>query len=156
MSHEHGYQLHLAWEGNRGAGTADHAAYDRRFRIVTAGKPDLIGSAAARFRGDPELPDPEDLLLAAVASCHMLSYLALCARAGIVVVAYEDDGHGVLELTPDGGGQFREITLRPRVTIAAGADRERAGALHDQAHAQCYVARSCRVPIHHHADVRFA
>src|SRR5207247_1062352 len=81
--------------------------------------PDLLGSADPHFRGDASLANPEELLLAALSSCHMLSYLALCARAGLRVVAYDDAADGALELSPD-GGRIREVTLRPRVTIAGG------------------------------------
>jgi len=152
----HDYQTHLTWEGNLGTGTATYGGYGRQHRIRVEGKADLVGSAHATFRGDPALHDPEDLLLAAVASCHMLSYLALCARARVEVVAYEDRAHGVLELTPDGGGSFREITLAPRVVLAAGGDAAAATALHDRAAALCFIARSCNFPIHHRPEVTVA
>jgi organic hydroperoxide reductase OsmC/OhrA len=143
----HCYELALDWEGNRGDGTADYATYGRGYRVRIAGKPDLLGSADPRFRGDAGLHDPEDLLLAAVAGCHLLSYLALCARRRIVVVAYRDAAVGTLLLTPDGGGRFAEITLRPRVTVARASDRDAAAALHERAHELCFIANSCRFPI---------
>ncbi|APR81322.1 Hypothetical protein A7982_06669 [Minicystis rosea] len=143
----HAYELTLTWEGNEGTGTSEYTRYGRRFRVAMAGKPDLAGSADAAFRGDPSLHNPEDLLLAAVASCHMLSYLALCARGGVRVVAYADTAHGELEVEPRGGGRFRAITLRPRVTVASGADVERATALHALAHERCFIASSCNFPI---------
>ena len=149
----HRYELALAWEGNQGTGTADYATYGRGFRIAIAGKPELQGSADPAFRGDAGLYNPEDLLLAAVASCHMLSYLALCARQRIAVVRYADAAEGTLALLPTGGGRFEEITLRPRVTLARGGDRPAAAALHERAHQLCFIASSCGFPIHHQAEV---
>jgi len=146
----HAYALDLTWEGTS---TADYASYCRGFRIAIAGKPALVGSADALFRGDPALPNPEELLVAAVASCHMLVYLALCARSGVRVLAYRDAARGVLALLADGAGQFEHITLQPRVTIAPDGDLEHARALHARAAERCFIARSCNFPIHHRAEV---
>ena len=143
----HHYRSQLVWDGNRGEGTASYAAYGREYRVRVDGKPELHGSANPAFRGDASKHDPEDLFLAAISSCHMLSYLALCARAGIRVVAYEDDAGGTLVLDGKGGGRFEEVTLRPRVTVAEGDDAQRALELHHAAHEQCFIASSCSVPI---------
>jgi organic hydroperoxide reductase OsmC/OhrA len=152
----HEYQSHLIWDGNRGEGTANYAGYGRQYRVLVHGKPDLTGSANPMFRGDAGLHDPEDLFLAAIASCHMLSYLALCARKGVRVLAYEDRARGTLVLDADSGGKYEQVTLRPKVTIAAGSDRERAAALHKTAHEQCFIANSCSVPIHNEPTIEVA
>ena len=145
----HRYALTLVWEGNRGTGTSDYASYGRQYRVSMAGKPDLLGSADPLFRGDSALHNPEELLLTALSSCHMLSYLALCARSRITVLRYSDETEGTLELRPDGGGSFREASLRPRVPVAAGADLGRATALHEKAGEQCFIASSCNFPVRH-------
>ena len=145
----HRYLLTLVWEGNRGTGTSDYATYGRRYRVSIAGKPDLVGSADPLFRGDASVHNPEDLLVAALSSCHMLSYLALCARSRISVLAYRDAAEGTLEFRPDGGGSFREVVLHPRVTVAAGTDLARATALHEKAGEQCFIAASCNFPVRH-------
>lgn len=147
MSQSLQFATHIVWEGNRGRGTADYASYARDYRIRVDGKPDLLGSAAPRFRGDTQRHDPEDLLVAAVSACHMLAYLALCARRGIQVVAYEDHAEGDLALDAAGGGGFSAIRLRPHVTVAVAAHRHEALQLHRTAHAQCFIANSCHVPI---------
>lgn len=152
-SNSHEYRARLVWEGNHGTGTADHTGYGRRHRIAVDGKPDLLVTADPAFRGDPGLHNPEELLVAAVASCHMLTYLALCARRGIAVVDYADTAHGTLELEPGGGGRFGGITLRPRVAVSRQTDLEAARALHDRAHEMCFIARSCGFPIHHRPEV---
>jgi organic hydroperoxide reductase OsmC/OhrA len=147
------YAVALRWEGDRGAGTSSYEVYDRRFRVRVDGKPDLLGSADPAFRGDPTLYNPEELLLAAVASCHMLFYLSLCARAGIAVVSYADAPEGTVGLFPGGGGQFQEIVLHPRVRLSRGGDHDAAAALHRRAGELCFIANSCRFPIRNEAAI---
>src|SRR5258706_10558564 len=90
----HAYAARLIWEGNTGEGTAGYRTYSRAYRVLVPGKPDLPGSADPAFRGEADKHNPEDLFLAAISACHMLSYLALCATQGIRVVAYEDEARG--------------------------------------------------------------
>lgn len=150
----HRYASHLVWEGNQGDGTADYRTYGRGYRLRIEGKPDLPGSADPAFRGDPAAHNPEDLFLAAIASCHMLSYLALCAKYRLVVTAYVDRPEGTMREDGRGGGRFEEVVLSSVVTIAPGSDREKALALHDRAHEQCFIAASCSVPIRRRAEIR--
>lgn len=155
MSHQdHAYAVGLAWTGNTGHGTSTYAGYSREYRVELAGKPVFIGSADPAFRGDAALPNPEDLFVTAIASCHMLSYLALCARRGLNVVNYEDNATGVMRLDGRGGGRFEEVVLRPVVTVAAGGDLDLARQLHHDAHELCYIASSCSVPIRHEPVIR--
>jgi len=152
----HRYTADLVWIGNHGDGTAHYERYGREYSVCMRGKPDLAGSADAAFRGEATRHNPEDLLLAAITGCHLLSYLALCARSRICVLAYSDHAEAVMETTPDGGGRFTSATLHPRVVIRDGAQRERALALHDKAHAHCFIASSCNFPIRHVATVEVA
>jgi organic hydroperoxide reductase OsmC/OhrA len=151
----HEYRARVIWEGNSSGGTSSYASYGRQYRIVVAGKPDLACTADPIFRGDADKHNPEDLFLAAISACHMLTYLALCARGGIRVVNYEDDATGGMELDASGGGKFVEVVLRPAVTIAAG-DAATAAKLHERAHALCFIANSCSVPIRHEATLTMA
>jgi|HubBroStandDraft_1064217.scaffolds.fasta_scaffold11519_4 organic hydroperoxide reductase OsmC/OhrA len=144
----HRYTSHVEWTGNTGRGTADYRAYRRDFLLRDGPKPDIPGSSHPEWRGDGTRYNPDDLLVAALASCHMLWYLHLCADSGIVVTEYTDDAEGTLELAPDGGGRFTSVTLHPRVRIAAG-DPARATELHRLAHEKCFVANSVNFPVHH-------
>ena len=153
MKGEHHYNSHLIWDGNRGQGTSTYAAYGRNYRILIDGKPDLSGTADAAFRGEAGKHNPEDLFLAAISSCHMLSYLALCAREGISVVAYEDQATGLMKEDGRGGGRFEEVILHPAVTIADAKHADRATELHHRAHELCFIAASCSVPIHNQPTV---
>lgn len=149
----HEYAARLTWDGDPTGATFEYATYSRRHTVMIAGKPDLTCTAAPQFKGDPKIHDPEDLFVVAVASCHMLSYLALCARKGIRVLSYEDDARGTLTLTPGDGGKFTEVVLHPRVAIAGEDKREEAMRLHERAHEVCFIANSCSVPIRHEATI---
>ena len=150
----HAYATRVVWEGNTGEGTARYTGYGREYRVAIAGKPDLRGSADPAFRGNAERHNPEELFLASLSACHMLFYLSLCARAGVRVLAYEDEARGTMRVDAGGGGRFEAITLHPAVTIDGGSDAALAAQLHDRAHALCFIANSCSVPIHHQATVR--
>jgi organic hydroperoxide reductase OsmC/OhrA len=150
---QHHYQLHLKWTGNTGTGTSSYRAYRRDHEITCAGKSLIAGSADPKFRGDQTRWNPEELLVASLAACHELWYLHLCADAGIIVVAYEDAPEGFMDETADGAGQFTRVVLRPRVLLRAGSDRDRALALHEKAHALCFIARSVNFPVENQPDV---
>lgn len=143
----HRYAVGLEWTGNRGEGTAAYRSYDRDHRLFAPGKPAILGSSDPAFRGDAARWNPEELLVASLSACHQLWYLHLCAAAGVVVIAYTDDATGEMVEAPDGSGAFHGVTLRPTVTIASGGDAEQAAALHQQAHAMCFIARSVRFPV---------
>jgi organic hydroperoxide reductase OsmC/OhrA len=150
----HEYAARLVWDGNTGTGTASYRNYGRNYRVLVSGKPDLAGTADPAFLGQADKHNPEDLFLAAISACHMLSYLALCARSGIRVSAYEDRAQGRLVLDPNGSGRFEEVTLSPNVTIETPGNAAAATRLHDTAHEQCFIANSCRVPIRLQATVQ--
>lgn len=145
--HEHSYRLLTRWVGAGEAGIADDT-FPREFRVSIEGKTELVGSADPAFRGDSSKHNPEELLLAALSGCHMLSYLALAARAKIRVLAYEDDATGRIDMK-DGRIRFVEAALHPTVTIAADADPAKAEALHAQAATICFIANSVNFPIRH-------
>src|SRR5438105_1880754 len=150
----HDYKARLLWDGNLGTGTTTYTGYGRKYRLQIDGKPELTGSADPMFRGDANVYNPEDLFVAALSSCHLLSYLALCARTKINVVAYEDNASGILLLRPDCGGIFESVTLIPVVTLAPGSDEKRAMELHETAHDPCFIAASVKVPVLHEPQIR--
>jgi organic hydroperoxide reductase OsmC/OhrA len=152
----HDYKARLVWDGNLGDGTSTYTGYGRKYHFQIDGKPDLVGSADPIFRGDANAYNPEDLFVAALSSCHLLSYLALCARTKINVIAYEDNAVGTLLLRPDGGGKFESVTLRPVVTIAPGGDEKRALELHETAQDLCFIAASVNIPVLHEPQIRIA
>ena len=143
-SGEHRYQLRVNWRGE----TRSYESYSRNHTIEVAGKPLVAASSDAAFRGDPGLVTPEDMLLASLSSCHMLWYLHLCAVKGVVVTAYEDTAEATMVEGP-GGGRFTDVRLRPVVTITPESDEALARSLHEQAHAECFIANSVNFPVRH-------
>ncbi len=153
MSKLHAYDVQVAWRDPSGEGTRSYSSYTRDHVISASGKPEIGASSDPSFRGDERRYNPEELLLASLASCHMLWYLHLCAVNRISVLDYRDEAHGVMEETRDGSGAFIGVTLRPRVQIAAGGDQSLALVLHEQAHEQCFIARSVNFPVHCEAQI---
>jgi organic hydroperoxide reductase OsmC/OhrA len=147
MERKHTYRVRVTWTGNQGAGTTSYKGYSRAHEIDAPGELSIAGSSDPKFRGDPTRWNPEELLLAAASACHKLWYLHLCAAAGIVVMAYEDDAEGLMIEEANGAGQFTSIALRPKVTLAPGANVEAAEKLHHKAHEMCFVARSLNFPV---------
>jgi len=150
MDLKHSYEIAVEWLGNRGSGTSDYRAYGRENVVRATGKPDLAGSADRTFHGNTERWNPEELLLAALSQCHLLSYLHVAASNGIIVTGYMDAASGVMEQTSDGGGHFTSATLRPVVTIRGDqADAERAQSLHAEASRMCFIAASVNFLVGH-------
>lgn len=143
----HTYRAIVRWTGNRGIGTGAYTAYGRDHVLGAPGKPPVPGSADPAFRGDDDRYNPEELLIASLSACHMLWYLHLCAEARVTVTAYEDTAEGVMETDGDGVGRFTSVTLRPRVTVTPESDPEQARALHENAHARCFIANSVNFPV---------
>jgi len=147
---EHHYAVDVEWTGNQGTGTSGYRAYGRDHSITAGTKPVILGSSDPAFRGDAARWNPEDLLVAALSTCHQLWYLHLCADAGIAVVAYRDHATGTMvEDLGTGGGRFVRVVLHPQVTIRAGDDADLARRLHHEAHAKCYIASSVNFAVEH-------
>ena len=151
----HHYALDLTWRGNRGTGTAGYRAYGRDVLLRAAGKPDLEGSADPTFRGDATRWNPEELLLAALAQCHLLSYLHSAVNHGVVVTSYDDSPVGTMEQVGQ-GGHFAEVVLRPRVTVADASMVETAREIHGEASANCFIAASVNFPVRHEPVIEVA
>lgn len=149
MAKEHQYQTSLIWAGNKGSGTMDYRSYDRSYIISIDHKPDIQGSSDSAFLGDKSKHNPEDLLVSAISSCHMLWYLHLCSKNGIIVLDYKDKALGEMTENADGSGHFKQVVLHPVVTISDPAHIEKANALHTQANKMCFIANSCNFPIKH-------
>jgi organic hydroperoxide reductase OsmC/OhrA len=139
MARIHEFHSQLVWSGSTGDG---YRGYDRTHRVTTS--PAIAGlavSAAPAFRGDPDLHNPEQLLLAAATSCQLLSFLALATRDGVDVRRYEDDAEAIM---PVGTQPMRitRVTLRPRILVAAGTDLALVRRLVPEAHDGCFIANT--------------
>src|SRR5258708_17217989 len=122
MTVKHRYETKVRWTGNTGSGTSDYRGYRRDHEIHGDGKPAILGSSDPAFRGDAGRWNPAELLVAALAPCHMLWYLPLFAAAGVGVTDYSDTPFVTMTIhATGGGGHFTDVALRPAVTAAEPA-----------------------------------
>ena len=140
MATEHSFRTHLVWRKSGDGPTSGnhHLEYESRAAVEV--------SAAPQYRGDPTKLNPEELFLGALASCQMLTYVTLAARGGIDVLSYEDDAEAKLAMV-ERRMRIAGVTLRPRIRIAVGADREKAERLVEGAHQGCFIANSVACPV---------
>jgi len=148
---KHLFKAEVKWTLNQIQEDSTKRFYSKSHKIVIEGKPVLNVSAAKAFKGDPELYNPEDLLLSSLVSCHMMSYLYVCSQNGIEVLKYSDNAEATLEVAPDGSGRFTEVRLHPKVTIANPDKIQEALDLHTKANQLCFIANSCNFPVLHNA-----
>lgn len=130
--------------------TADftYESYDRAHLWTFGGGSTLKASSAVEYKGSPDLVNPEEALVAALSSCHMLTFLAICARKKLVVDAYDDDAVGHLEKNSEGRLSVTRVTLKPRVVWSGTApDAATQQALHHQAHLGCFIANSVKTEV---------
>jgi organic hydroperoxide reductase OsmC/OhrA len=145
----HSYTVTVEWLGNRGTGTSGYRDYGRGNRVSAPGKHPIEGSADRTFHGDTDRWNPEEMLLAALSQCHMLSYLHVAVLHGVVVTGYADEATGTLALDRSGGGRFTSATLHPRVELADSSQAALAQSLHGEASEKCFIANSVNFPVLH-------
>ena len=148
MKPEHHYTVDVAWLGNRGTGTSDYRAYGRQSSVTAGGKHAIEASADRTFHGDADRWNPEELLVAALSECHMLSFLHVAVMHGVVVTDYADAAEGVMVQEGD-GGHFTSVTLHPVVTVSEPIAAELFAALHHEASEKCFIANSVNFPVRH-------
>jgi organic hydroperoxide reductase OsmC/OhrA len=151
---DHHYEVAVTWTGNRGTGTSGYRDYARDHVVRAPGKHELLGSADPVFRGDRSRWNPEELLVAALAQCHMMSYLYVATVQGFTVVAYEDTATGDLDVHQDHSGRMTRVTLHPVVTILEADRVDEARAAHAEANRLCFIAASMAFPVHHAPEIR--
>lgn len=142
MAKEHNYKITAVWTGNKGDGTKNVRTYGRSHTVSIEGKPELFLTTDNPSVGDKSKLNPEDLLLTAISSCHMLSYLYVCSLEGVVITHYIDNATSIMIEQANGGGSFKEVTLNPIFYVADESMVEKAIELHHKAHEICYIANS--------------
>jgi len=148
----HEFLCRLRWTGAASGPTTSYRTYSRALAVDIPGKPTLAASSAPAFLGDAAVHNPEDMLMAALSTCHCLSYLALASRHGVVVVDYADEATGIMEWDQT-TYRFTKATLHPVVTVAKGTDVRKAHELHVRAHEECFIARSVNFLVEHSATI---
>lgn len=152
MSYKHLFKAKLNWDSEEDLISSSGKKFTKNHSIFIEGKKLLHVSAAKAFKGDPQLYNPEDLLLSSIVSCHMMSYLYVCAQKGIDIVSYQDQAEATLEVLENGSGRFIEVRLFPQVIIRNKEQITEAVLLHQKANKLCFIANSCNFPIVHQAS----
>jgi len=150
MAQEHRFACRTVWRGSMDE-PIDPKAWKRDYAVEMAGKPDIAGSTSAAFFGDESRHNPEDLLIAALSSCHMLSFLSASARARLRILAYEDRAEAVLSLV-ERNFRFTGATLRPRIVLARQEDVPKAREMNELARKLCFVANAVNFPVRDEAE----
>jgi organic hydroperoxide reductase OsmC/OhrA len=141
------HRAQISWQRTTPDFTYESYSRDHEWRFPDG--PTVPASASPQYRGHAGRVDPEGALVAALSSCHMLSFLAIAARKRLTVETYSDDAVGHMEKNADGRLAVTRVTLRPRVTWAVGADvtAEVLDKLHHQSHVECFIANSVKTEI---------
>jgi len=137
------HHIKLTW--NKGDAPFTYNDYPRNHAIAFKnGQETLTASAAAAYKGDATKADPEDLLVASLSSCHMLSFLAIANKKKVTVTSYEDDAVGFLE-NDNGKLWIARVILRPQVVC--DADAAALAEIHHLAHQACFIANSVKTDV---------
>jgi organic hydroperoxide reductase OsmC/OhrA len=156
MSETHTFEMTLAWSASSTQTLPPDAAFSRNSVLAAPGKIPIAASAPAAFGGDSTRYNPEELLIASLAQCHMLTFLAIAAKKRLDVLKYEDRASGTLGTGPAGKMQMLEVLLRPRVTLAKGSILPDVQAMHAKAHANCFMANSVNFSVRFEAQMDVA
>jgi len=141
MSH---HTSRLVWNRNQDQ-PFTYETYTRDHQVTMGTGLAFSASAAPEYKGSEEFTNPEELLIAALSSCHMLTFLAVAAKKGFVVSRYEDDAVGTLAKPETGPIQVTTCVLKPRAEFEGNApDQETLHKLHEQAHRGCFIANSVK------------
>ncbi len=150
MNAPHTYTAQLRWQRAEGEPFVDNR-YSRRHEWRFDGGVVVPGSSSPLHvrlpYSDASCVDPEEALVAAASSCHLLSFLYLAAKAGLRIDAYEDDAEGLMGRNEQGREAIVRITLRPRVQVGGGVSAEQLAQLHHEAHEICFIANSLKSEI---------
>lgn len=148
----HHYEATCSWQGSTASG---YENYDRTHALTAPpARTGISASSDPAFRGNPDLLNPEQLLVMAAASCQMLSFLAIAARKRINVVEYRDRAEGFMP-EDDPPIRITRIRLRPHIVVAGPEDREAVDSMIELAHRHCFIANSLKSDIGIDAEVVF-
>ena len=141
---------HAAVRWTRTSADFTYDSYNRAHEVTfKSGAIRYPGSANAAFKGDADRVDPEEAFVASLSACHMLTFLAICARKRLTVDTYEDDAVGVMEKGANGKLWVSRVTLHPRVGFAPGTSVNAAqlAEIHHLSHEECFIANSVKTDV---------
>lgn len=141
------HRINLAWR--RDTPDFDLRTYSRDHTTTFKNGLEVVMSAAPAYRGSAEAVDPEEMLVASLSSCHMLTFLAIAAGRKFIVDSYQDDAVGHLEKNDGGKLAITRVELRPAIRFSHGAapDAATLDAMHHEAHEKCFIASSVKTHV---------
>lgn len=142
------HKTKLTWKRNDSGFGYKEYPRDHQWEFPRSGQ-SLNASAAPEFLGDADCADPEEAFSAALASCHMLTFLAIASMSGFVVDSYEDEAVGHLEKADDGKPWLAKLEMHPQIAFSGEKipTDEEIEKLHGKAHHECFLARSVKTEI---------
>lgn len=146
----HQFETTLTWPADAAQAPMPDPTFSRNNILRAAGKVDVPGSAPGVFSGDASRYNPEELLLMSLSECHMLTYLAIAAKKRVVIAGYTDRAIGTLGVGQYGTAgkmSMQEVVVHPVITIKRGANLDDLRAMHEKAHANCFMANSVNFPV---------
>ena len=149
MAHE--YRATIAWKRQDGEDFSK-GRYSRAHEIRFDGGITIVGSSSPSVVPLPfsreDAVDPEEMFVAALSNCHMMTFIDLARRAGLVINSYEDEAVGIMERIAPQRMAITKVTLRPKIAYgSAPPDKAKLDELHHQAHELCFIANSVKTEI---------
>ena len=135
------FKIKTSWQN-----TFTKESYIRYHKTYVSGKQEINTSAAEDYSGNPNMTNPEELLAAALASCHMLTFLAISLKSGFLVESYDDEAWALLDKNDEGMLSITKITLHPQIKFKGDKlpDAEKIISMHEKAHKNCFIANSIK------------
>jgi organic hydroperoxide reductase OsmC/OhrA len=141
------YRVTVEWK--RESADFTYQRYNRNHLWRVGERTVIEASSAPEYLGDGERIDPEEALVAALSSCHMLTFLAIAARKRLGVDSYDDDAIGHMTRNDKGKLWVSQVTLRPRIRFSPGVTISRAqlDEMHHMSHEECFIANSVKTEV---------
>jgi organic hydroperoxide reductase OsmC/OhrA len=137
------YKSQLNWTGHQ-SGLLD-----------SDGKQSLFVSSPPEFKGSSGHWTPEDMFVASVETCTMLTFLALAHRNNYLILSYSSKAEGILEFV-EGDYRFTTINVHPIISVADMETAEAVEKIIPDVHRHCIITNSIRAEVNIKADVRIA
>lgn len=141
------YTINLEWK--KISDDFTYEKYNRNHNIAFSGNQTLKNSASPEYFGNSDMSNPEELLASALASCHMLTFLAIASKSGYNVQSYNCKAEAVLGKNDDGKMSVTEITLTPKIVYNGDKQPsdEQLKSLHEKSHKNCFIAQSLKTKV---------
>lgn len=149
------FQIDLNWKRSK---DFTYEFFNRNHTVMFSGQQFLNNSAATEYLGNADMANPEELLVSSLASCHMLTFLAIASKSGYIIETYNDQPIATLDKNEEGRLAVTTIDLKP-VTEFSGEkipNDEQLKSLHEKAHRNCFIANSIKSKVNIHAVGRIS